>query len=109
MLFSPQDLFQPVLEESRKLINVMYYFQIIGTSSKSLRRILIQRSWMLSPGENTSQKTPQFQLEASDTQTVTARFLAHLPSLLVKREEDVITGKPEASNTFLRKCKLIKL
>ena len=109
MLFSPQDLFQPVLEESRKLINVMYYFQIIGTSSKSLRRILIQRSWMLSPGENTSQKTPQFQLEASGTQTVTARFLALLLSLLVKREEDVITGKPEASNTFLRKCKLIKL
>ena len=99
MLFSPQDLFQPVLEESRKLINVMYYFQIIGTSSKSLRRILIQRS----------QKTPKFQLQASGTQTVTARFLAHLLSLLVKREEDIITGKLEASNTFLRKCKLIKL
>ena len=78
MLFSPQDLFQPVLEESRKLINVMYYFQIIGTSSKSLRRILIQRSWMRSPGENTSQKTPKFQLEASGTQTVTARFITDI-------------------------------
>ena len=36
---------------------------------------------------------------------MTTRFLARLLSLLVKRREEVITGKPEASNTFLIKRK----
>ena len=34
---------------------------------------------------------------------MTTRFLARLLSLLVKRREEVITGKPKASNTFLIK------
>ena len=34
---------------------------------------------------------------------MTTRFLARLLSLLVKRREEVSTGKPEASNTFLIK------
>ena len=37
------------------------------------------------------------------TQTVTMGFLSHLLSLLIKCREDVITGKPEASKTFLIK------
>ena len=38
---------------------------------------------------------------------MTTGFLAHLLSLLVKRREDVITGKPETLHTFLIKCKTI--
>ena len=34
-------------------------------------------------------------------------FLPHLLSLLVKRREDVITSKPETSNTFLIKWKTV--
>ena len=45
----------------------------------------------------------KFQLYSSGTQTLTTRYLAYLLSLLVNGREDVITGKPEASNTFLIK------
>ena len=45
----------------------------------------------------------KFQLYSRGTQTLTTRFLAYLLSLLVKGREDVITGKPEGSNTFLIK------
>ena len=52
-------------------------------------------------------RLPDFNVKPSGTQTVTTGFLAHSLSLLVKRREDVITGKPETLHTFLIKCKTI--
>ena len=46
---------------------------------------------------------PNFNLKQVAPKTGTTGFLAHLLSLLLKHREDIITGKPEASNAFLIK------
>ena len=68
---------------------------LFPSRSKQLRRFLLRRSWMWSLKRVRHRSPPNFTLK----QTVTTGFLAHLLSLLVKRWEDVITGKPEVSNT----------
>ena len=76
--------------------------EILGTLSKSLQRSLLRQSWMRSPEESLSVcSPPNFNLKHVAPKMGTTGFLAHLLSLLVKHREDIITGKPEASNAFM--------
>ena len=94
-LETPGNMFQ----SRQKLKTNCFIFESRLSKKKSSlfpsRSKQLRRSWMWSLKRVRHRSPPNFTLK----QTVTTGFLAHLLSLLVKRWEDVITGKPEVSNT----------